>query len=112
MDDDDYDLYNRLIKLTEKNTELQNSLYHYKSKLESKEKLLQIYLEESNSAINTPKSIRKNDKLDYFNTHKNDKDITEHLMAFKEAYPNIPVPRALIKHFTDKKYEVELKSKK
>jgi len=107
MEEDD-PIYSRLIELTDENTNLANQLRIYKSKIDDKEKILNILINKADS--NKQNVKRKTSvKTTYFNEHKSDADILEKLEPFKQYYPNIPIPRSLVKHFTDKKYELENK---
>lgn len=98
-------VYTRLIELTDENTELANQLRVYKSKIEEKEKILGLLLNKADKR----QKRQPSPKTGYFNEHKGDEDIVEKLKPFKEHYPDVPIPRALVKYFTDKKYELENK---
>lgn len=103
--EDDDPIYTRLIELTDKNTDLVNQLRIHKSKIEEKEKILNLLLNKSDSR----QKRQPSSKTEYFNEHKEDEDIVEKLKPFKKHYPGVPIPRALVKYFTDKKYELENK---
>ena len=100
------EVYEKVISLSERNTQLENEVASLCNKLEHKSGLLDMV---TNNVAKVPKkqseeaSKRRRETFDYYHKHRNDVDILEHLKPFKEAYPGVHVPFSLIKHFTDKK---------
>lgn len=102
----DNEVYEKVILLSEKNTELENKIASLTNRLEHKTELLEMATK-SVSKVQKKQSEdvvkRRREAMDYYHTHRSDPDILEHLKPFKEAYPGVNVPFSLIKHFTDKK---------
>lgn len=107
---EDYDynneVYEKVISLSERNTQLENEVAALNNKLEHKTGLLDMV---TKNVAKLPKkqseeaAKRRRETFDYYHNHRNDADVLEYLKPFKEAYPGVRVPFSLIKHFTDKK---------
>jgi hypothetical protein len=96
----------QILNLFEEKTALENRLRILENKLNDKETLLGYFTEKQASTLKPIKRI--SDKTKFFNDHKNDDDIQQQLQPFKEAYPNIKIPNALIRSLTDAKYKSSL----
>jgi hypothetical protein len=105
--EEDEDKFLQIMRLLQEKTDLENKLRVMENKVIDKDELLEYFtskqVKEGNRARKVPSP-----KTKFYQEHRDDESILEQLKPFKEAYPNVKIPVALVRSLTDAKFKASL----
>jgi hypothetical protein len=104
--------YESLIELTKEKTELESKVTVLQNKLYETQNLLNLMISKQTVTLRKGEKTSRNEKKQFYHTHKGDEDIQESVELYKKTFPNISVPWMFIKALTDEKYYKTRKIKK